>query len=201
MPSMLLVRTTLYRRGKLPHWEVEAGRYFITVRLGDSLPKATVDQLREIHRAIAAIDARSDAFVRLQRRYFQTMEKYLDAGAGTCALREASHAAAVVEELTALQEWAVEVPHYTIMPNHFHALFVPLPGCRHSLTEIMKRLKGRTAHCIRKFVPGDSPVWQREWFDRWIRNDGEWMKTVRYIHENPVKGRLVVRWEDHPWTK
>ena len=198
---MLLVRTTLYRRGKLPHWEIEHGRYFITVRLGDSLPNATVDQLREVHRAITAIDARSDAFIKLQRRYFQTMEKYLDAGSGACLLREPRHAAAVVDEFAALHDWAVDVPHYTVMPNHLHALVVPRAGCGHSLADIMKRLKGRIAHHIRRSVPGDSPLWQREWFDRWLRSESEWDKFVAYIRGNPVKAHLVAHWQDHPWTK
>ena len=199
--TMLFVHTSRFRRGKLPHWEVEQGRYFVTVRLGDSLPHATVGRLREIHRELASIEAQSAAFAALQRRYFQTMEKYLDAGAGTCLLREDRHATAVIEELAALQEWAVDVPHSTIMPNHYHALIVPRMECIHSLADIMKRLKGRTAHRIRQLVPGYEPVWQREWFDRWIRSEAESDKVVDYICQNPVKAGLVARWEDHPWTR
>jgi REP element-mobilizing transposase RayT len=198
---MLPVRTTMYRRGKLPHWEIEHGRYFVTVRLGDSLPNATVARLLEVHRAITAIDARSDAFAKLQQQYFQTMEKYLDVGAGGCLLRQPRHAAVVAEELAALQDWAVDVPHYAIMPNHLHALIVPRAGCSHSLAEIMKRLKGRTAHHIRRSAPGESRLWQREWFDRWLRTDSEWDKVVGYIRENPVKAHLVAQWQDHGWTK
>ena len=173
----------------------------MTLRLGDSLPKAIIDRLSEVQRTIEAIEAGSSAFLGLQRRYFQTMEKYLDAGAGVCALQEARIAAIAAQELAALEEWEVEVPHYTVMPNHLHALIVPHPDCRHSLADIMKRLKGRTAHRIRRQLPGENPVWQREWFDRWLRDDSEWDKVVNYIRQNPVKARLVAQWQDHPWTK
>ena len=56
LESMFLARTTRFKRGKLPHWEVERGRYFIIVRLADSLPHETVLRLQEIHRCLAEIE-------------------------------------------------------------------------------------------------------------------------------------------------
>ena len=188
-------------RGKLPHWEVEGGRYFVTVRLADSLPDEVVARLQEIHCALAAIEPASDQFAALQRQYFSTMEKYLDAGTGACALRDSHCAQAIVAELAALSGWAVDAPHFTIMPNHWHALLVPRAECVHSLDQVMKRLKGRTAKQLRRVVGGSGAVWQREWFDRWMRDDSECEKTVAYIRNNPVKAGLAARWEDHPWTR
>ena len=146
---MRLVETTRFRRGKLPHWEIKHGRYFVTVRLADSLPSPVVARLQEIHRALSAVEPASEQFTALQRQSFRTMEKYLDAGTGACLLREAAHAIVVHTELLALADWHVAVPHFTIMPNHWHALIVPAPNCRHSLAEIMKRLKGRTGKQLR----------------------------------------------------
>jgi REP element-mobilizing transposase RayT len=198
---MHLVHTTRFRRGKLPHWEVLDGRYFVTVRLGDSLPREVVLRLEEIHRALAAIEARSTQFAALQRQYFLTMEKYLDAGTGACVLKDEPCASCVVDELEALNEWSVAVPHFTIMPNHWHALIVPDRDCPHSLGEIMKRVKGRTGKRLRQKLGGTGAVWQREWFDRWIRNESEWEKTIAYIRQNPVKAGLAERSEEHPWTR
>ena len=197
---MRFARTTRFQRGKLPHWEVEQGRYFVTVRLADSLPRETVFQLQEIHRSLSAIEPQSAQFAALQRRFFLTMEKYLDAGAGASVLRDAELARIVIEELVGLTDWCVEVAHFTIMPNHFHALVVPQPGCSRTLSDIMKRLKGRSGLRIRGALGGTGSVWQREWFDRWIRHEAEWERTVRYIQENPVEAGLVARWQDHPWT-
>lgn len=198
---MHVVETTRFRRGKLPHWEVKNGRYFITVRLADSLPAPVVARLQEIHRDLSAIEAASDRFIALQRQYFQTMEKYLDAGTGACLLRDAAHATTVRTELLALADWNVAVPHFTIMPNHWHALLAPAPDCSRSLGEIMKRLKGRTGLQIRAATATSGTLWQREWFDRWIRDDREWEKTVAYIRNNPVRAGLAATWQEHPWTK
>jgi len=95
----------------------------------------------------------------------------------------------------------VAVPHFTIMPNHWHALLVPDPSSPHALSTIMKRIKGRTAKRLRALLGGSGPVWQREWFDRWMRSDAEWEKSVAYIRNNPVKAALVGSWSEHPWTK
>jgi REP element-mobilizing transposase RayT len=198
---MHLVHTTRFRRGKLPHWEIEDGRYFVTVRLGDSLPREVVLRLEEIHRALAAIEARSAQFAALQRQYFLTMEKYLDAGTGACVLKDEPYASCVVDELEALNDWSVAIPHFTIMPNHWHALIVPERDCQHSLGEIMKRVKGRTGKRLRQKLGGTGAIWQREWFDRWIRNEPEWQKTIAYIQQNPVKAGLVKRTEDHASTR
>jgi REP element-mobilizing transposase RayT len=197
---MHFVPTTKFRRGKLPHWEVESGRYFVTVRLADSLPAYTVLQLQEIHASLQRIEPRSEQFAALQRQYFRTMEKYLDAGAGSCLLRHSNNANLVVTALQSLSEWNVEVPHYTIMPNHWHALLVPKDAAR-TLAAIMKRVKGRSAFAIRRDAGDRGAIWQREWFDRWMRDDAEWDKTARYIRENPVKAGLVKQWGDHPWTR
>ncbi len=198
---MHLVRTTRFRRGKLPHWEVEGGRYFVTVRLADSLPREVVARLQEVHRTLDDVTAKSEAFAALQRQYFRLMEKYLDAGAGECVLRNPSAATAVKEELHALHEWEVEVPHFAIMPNHWHALIAPSTGCSRPLGEIMKRVKGRTGKRIRDAIGGRGPVWQTEWFDRWVRDDHEWESTIAYIRNNPVKAGLAASWQEHPWTR
>ncbi len=184
-----------------PHWEVTHGRYFVTVRQTDSLPLAVVLRLQEIHRTLAAVEPATPQFEQLQRQYFITMEKYLDAGGGSCVLRDPNLALLIADELNSLTDWQVEIPHYTVMPNHWHALVVPGANCSRPLAEIMKRVKGRTALRIRRHLGNTGPFWQREWFDRWMRNEAEFEKTVRYIRANPVKAGLATQWQDHPWTK
>ena len=198
---MQLRHTVRFTRRNLPHWEVEGGRYFITVRCADSLPREVTLRLLEVQQALHAVEPRSEVYAQLQRRYFATMEKHLDAGHGACVLRISGAAEILVAEFEALAEWQVAVPHLTIMPNHWHALMVPAPGCVHSLSDIMKRVKGRSALGIRAKLGGRGAVWQREWFDRWMRSDAEWEKCVAYIRNNPVKAGLASDWREHPWTK
>ncbi|HUG10925.1 MAG TPA: transposase [Opitutaceae bacterium] len=195
------VVTTRFSRGKLPHWEIKDGRYFLTVRLADSIPREAALRLQEVHASLASIEPKSAQFAQLQRHYFLSLEKYLDSGIGGCLLREPQIARIVVEELECLDDWHVEVAHRTIMPNHWHALIVPSRNCAHSLGEIMKRVKGRSALRIRRALGNGGAVWQREWFDRWVRTESEWERMVRYVRNNPVKAGLVADWSDHLWTK
>jgi putative transposase len=55
--------------------------------------------------------------------------------------------------------------------------------------------------------PGDpgktrtaAPVWHREYWDRFIRNERHFQQAVEYIHQNPVKAGLVERPEQWPWS-
>jgi REP element-mobilizing transposase RayT len=192
--------TTRFSYRHLPHWEVEQGRCFITVRCADSLPRDAILRLQELAEVQRAIAPRSPHFAEHQRFIFRTLEKHLDGGFGACPLKQAEAAKLVIHELDQLREWNVAVPHYSITPNHWHALLVPRSN-HHSLSAIMKRVKGRTAKRIQSLLVGRGPVWQREWFDRWIRDDAEWEKCVAYIRNNPVKAGLADAWHEHPRTK
>jgi len=196
-----MAQTVRFTRRNLPHWEVEGGRYFVTVRCADSLPREAVLRLAELHGTLATITPRSPGFAAQQRETFRTLEKHLDAGAGACPLRDPTAAQIVVEELEALAEIGVSAPHFCVMPNHWHALILPPERNTPPIKELMRRLKGRTAKRIRRELGGTGPVWQREWFDRWLRNDAELERCVAYIRNNPVKAGLVRNWPEHPWTK
>jgi REP element-mobilizing transposase RayT len=198
---VLTPHTVRFTRRNLPHWEVESGRYFVTVRCADSLPADAIERLDEIHRAMASVEPRSFAFTAAQRRYFLALEKYLDAGSGACLLRDPRCARLVVHELAALSEIAIAAPHFSLMPNHWHALLVFPEQNPPTLAGVMKRIKGRTGKSLRALVGGHGAVWQREWFDRWIRDDAEWSRCVDYIHDNPVKAGLARDWREHPWTQ
>jgi putative transposase len=41
--------------------------------------------------------------------------------------------------------------------------------------------------------------WERDYFDRYIRDDGHLAAVVRYVERNPVKAGLVARAEDWPF--
>jgi putative transposase len=194
------VNTLRFRRHHLPHWEIEGARYFVTFRCADSLPREAIERLHEINQSLHNIEARSPQFAATQRLAFQTLDKYLDAGIGACPLREPRIAQIVTDEFSRVAEWAVQIPHFTIMPNHCHVLIVPSSNAP-ELSVIMKRLKGRTGKRIRATIGGAGPFWQGEWFDRWVRDDYEWEKIVAYIQANPVKAGLVSQTDVHPWTR
>lgn len=194
-------RTIRFTRRHLPHWEVEAAEYFVTVRCADSLPREATAHIAELHRHLANITARSTEFAALQRQLFRSLEKFLDAGHGSCPLRQPDCARILVDELSALSDCGAVVSHFTVLPNHWHALITPAKDCPHTLSQIMKRVKGRSARRIRLFIGGRGPIWQREWFDRWLRSSHERDRVVDYIHGNPVRAGLVTDWRSHQWTR
>ena len=77
-----MANTIRFTTRHLPHWEVEQGRYFVTVRCADSLPKDAVLRLKEMADSLRSIKPHSPQFAALQRDSFRTAEKYLDAGCG-----------------------------------------------------------------------------------------------------------------------
>ena len=43
-------------------------------------------------------------------------------------------------------------------------------------------------------------VWMREYWDRFIRDDRHFYSSIHYIHNNPVKAKLVTESEQWPWS-
>lgn len=79
------------------------------------------------------------------------------------------------------------------MANHVHVLLLPLsePG------RLLQSLKGFTAKLANRVLGRiGEPFWQKESYDHWVRNEGEWRRIATYIEENPVRAGIVVRAED-----
>ena len=193
-------KTTEFWRNQLPHWEVESGTYFITIRCAGSLPKAVAERVATIHRTLQAIEPASEEFRLLQRQYFLTTEKYLDAAHGFCPFREAHCCDLAVKALQSLDQQGWQVLHYAIMPNHLHALFATTKEAN-GMKIVWQRWKGSTARAGNEILGRRGAFWQRDWFDRWMRDEAEMQKTIAYIRNNPVKAGLVQKWEDFPWVR
>ncbi|HYG73852.1 MAG TPA: transposase, partial [Planctomycetota bacterium] len=56
--------------------------------------------------------------------------------------------------------------------------------------------KSFTSKEVNKVLKRDGTLWQREYFDRYIRNAEHYGNTVRYIRENPVQANLCDRAEE-----
>ena len=46
----------------------------------------------------------------------------------------------------------------------------------------------------------DVDVWQRRYWDHWIRDDEDYARHLDYLHYNPVKHGLVPSVSDWPWS-
>lgn len=156
-------------------------------------------KLKETQLALAKIQASCVDFEKLQRRYFLTVEKYADTHQGFCPFRNRFVAQQLIESFSALSQYGWKVPHYVIMPNHVHFIAKTIAGAGDMQT-IISRWKGKTSRAANLTLNRSGSFWQRDWFDRVIRNEHELKRTMQYIQQNPVKARLCTKWEDYPWV-
>jgi putative transposase len=197
-------KTTAFWVGRLPHWEVEEGRYFITIHLAGAIPMDGRRRLRELsEQARAVADKESPEWLALQRAIFREMELWLDRAEWNPKLKRPEVALAVMEAIehrNRRNDW--HVFEYVIMPTHLHLLAEI--GAR-GLKEILEDFKRWTGHRAAQILGEDGDrFWQREWFDHWSRSDEEDEKIVAYIRRNPVKAGLVQDyrdWQYASWSK
>jgi len=88
-----------------------------------------------------------------------------------------------------------------LMPEHVH-LLISEPE-RETLANAIQSMKIssslRTA-AGRLRDGRRSPLWQKRYFDRNLRDYEEFVEKLQYIHRNPVKRGLVERGEDWKWS-
>lgn len=89
------------------------------------------------------------------------------------------------------------VGRYVIMPDHLHlfcgpATFPPAPlkqwllYWRSEVTRLWPRRE-------------ESPIWQKDFFDRQLRSGESYHEKWLYVWQNPVRAGLVTRPEDWPY--
>jgi REP element-mobilizing transposase RayT len=100
-------------------------------------------------------------------------------------------------------EKSIDLSIAIVMPDHVHLIFTPLiDGQRrkvYSLAQIMNAIKGASAHKINKALRRNGKVWQTESFDHVVRSSVNLDAKVQYVLENPVRKRLVNRWQEYAW--
>jgi putative transposase len=116
------------------------------------------------------------------------MQIWLDAGHGACLLRRSDCAEIVAKALHYFDGVRVSIIAFVVMPNHVHLLFV-----QHSewlLEKLILSWKRFTAREINKLLERSGSLWQRDYFDRLVRDERHFANCVRYIRRNPEKARL-----------
>lgn len=81
-----------------------------------------------------------------------------------------------------------------VMPTHVHLLLRPIQlpdGTWPTLGSLLHSIKRHTAREIQQRRDESGPFWQRESFDRIIRDAPELDAAALYIERNPVEARLV----------
>ena len=225
-----------HSRGYLPHVESAQLIQHVTFHLADSLPKEVVERLDAELKSLPV--EKQD----VERR--KRVEAWLDAGHGSCVLREPGMATMVQNCFLFFDGQRYRLLAWVVMPNHVHVLFQPMEGW--TVAKIVASWKKFTARKIcdhrrsgsangnanlligradegneeaiqENGVPGNEeairengvpgvpgvpvpPVWHREYWDRYMRDENHLAQAVDYIHKNPVKARLVNSSEEWFWS-
>jgi REP element-mobilizing transposase RayT len=122
------VSLTQVSRRNLPHWRRDGAIYWVTFRLADSLPQAKLAELR--NERTAWLQENPEPWTPAQfhdqeNRFGQRVQRWLDAGYGSCALARPDIRETVRRCLTRFDGDRLHLHAAVIMPNHVHALIEP----------------------------------------------------------------------------
>lgn len=185
----------------LPHWRQDGCTYFVTYRLGDSIPEQVLGQWERekiqwllLQNVVA--DKWTDGFLRLDLSQQQAFLKHfnrklntcLDEGHGSCVLRDPRCQQAVAECWRYFHGQRYELGELVVMPNHVHLLLTPMPG--HELEDILQSRKRQSARDINTLLGRKGDFWQKHSYDHIVRDETELRAFRQYIAQNPVKARL-----------
>lgn len=174
-----------FTRGYLPHWD---GRLvFVTFRLADSLPVNALqemkafDRLWQIQREKGEL---TEKWVEEFNRKRATLEnELLDKALGSCVLKRSDVRTLLSDVLLHFDGVRYYMHSFVIMPNHVHMVLQPFEGWR--IQDIMLSIKTYSAKVINKLLGRKGTFWQREYYDRYIRNERHYYTVMRYIEGNP----------------
>lgn len=160
-----------YYKRKLPHISIENHYIFITFRTYDSVD----EYVKKLN---------SSQLNNKQKQY--KIDKYLDLS---------NHGAYFYGDITQCMKNILlknnntlyRLEAFCIMPNHIHLMILPLD----SLSNIVKYIKGTSANQINKLLNRNGTFWQREYYDKIVRDEMMYEKVLKYILNNPIKANLV----------
>ena len=195
-------QTIGFWRGRLPHWEVEDGRYFVTVHLAGAIPSQGMQRIQQLSTELQKREDNqsAEASMPLMRTIFREMELWLDRTEHNTLLNNFKIAEIVVEAIqhrVQLHRWIVY--EFVIMPSHIHLFLSVLQGTLKDSMEDFKRWTGHQAAKLAELPNGR--FWQDEWFDHWSRSDEQDERIMKYIQQNPVTAGLAKSASDWPYRQ
>jgi type I restriction enzyme R subunit len=176
---------------RLPHWRQGRVAVFVTWRLADALAQEKLaDWNAERANWMARHPKPWDIATRrcYAEQFGQKIDRWLDAGHGTCLLRDPSARTELVQVLQTFDGTRYRMHAWVVMPNHVHVLFSPTGA--ESPARTIGAWKGVSARCIHLHCGGSGQFWQPESWDTLIRSPDHFASCCRYIAENPVSSRL-----------
>lgn len=121
-------------------------------------------------------------------------DKEFDVGHGSRLLAQSRHARTIQERLFHDDDQRYALAAWCIMPTHVHVLVEQFE--RVPLSDVIQQWKSVSAHIINKAEGRSGTLWQREYFDRFMRSAEQFEWTVAYVENNPGAAGLAERPQD-----
>ena len=184
-------------RANLPHWRQDQVTYFVTFRLADSLPREQLEKWREekdywlAHNPKPWTSAQEQEYF---ERFSRHIEQWLDQGAGSCVLAIPEIADLVSAAFRYFNGDRYRLGKFVVASNHVHVIVTPLAP--YALSDIIHSWKSYTSKQILKVEAASrrlvdtkrqdaaATVWQKEYYDRIIRNPEELYNIEHYIERH-----------------
>ncbi|GAA5481155.1 transposase [Haloferula sargassicola] len=170
---------------RLPHWQQEQSCLFLTFRLADSLPAHLLKRFGEERDAWLQFHPRPwnpATEMEYHRRFSATLDRWLDAGHGSCVLRQVRCQDCLRSVFTRFDGDRYLQHAFVIMPNHVHLLFSLAEKA--DLSSLVRAWKSTSARRIHQQVGGNGNLWQKDYFDRLVRGPQHFAKIARYLRKN-----------------
>lgn len=175
-------------------------------------------RLERIERDASVIELARQDFEQFKRDWFIRFESLLDGmkhGPTWLAKPEIREIVAKTVHENAGSDYRLFA--FCVMPNHVHLVLKPLISesdleldreasrttfltPRKTLPEIMKSIKGASARKANLVLGRSGGFWEKESYDRYIRDDEHLFRAIRYTVRNPVKAGLVRDWKSWEGT-
>ncbi|MBZ4675431.1 MAG: hypothetical protein JG782_50 [Anaerophaga sp.] len=177
----------------LPHWCQKGVAYFVTFRLGDSIPDNAKNKIKnerenwlnkyKIRDTSELKKLPKHARIEYHKLFSKRYDELLDSGYGSCILANPEIKEIVENALKYFDGKRYFLDEFIVMPNHVHVIVVPKENW--TLDKITHSWKSFTANEINKFTGNSGQVWMYESFDHIIRSEKQLHKIRQYIKDNP----------------
>ena len=84
------------------------------------------------------------------------------------------------------------VGHYILMPDHVHLFARPAIDAR-PMADWIKMWKSISSRKIAAVLATSPPIWQADYFDRYLRSSENYSQKWHYVEQNAVRAGLVIR--------
>lgn len=166
----------------------------MTTRLCGSLPASSLEDTEKTLSKDSLYKSSDISLMNKQQQRFLFYEEILDSATnGPRWLADPRVAKAWQDALMFFHGKRYVVICSTVMSNHVHFIFTDLT---YPIGKIMGSIKGFSAKSSNRILGREGQFWQREFFDRLIRNESDLRSKIRYVLNNPVKAGIVSHWED-----